>query len=970
MNTKTIWQLMLMTALALVLNLAGAAGKIDPRLQPVGTAAPYTLTKPGLADGNAKVFRPYFDDKTWWGSVEAYAVDTSGNIAATPLWQSHARLDATPFASRKIYTCCDGAGNAVAFDQISKLSSTYQNALNNSQALMDFIRGDRSQEGTTYRTRTSVMGDVVHSNIVYADYDGNPLDQTGDLVFVGANDGMLHAFHADSGDEAFAYIPRAVTDHLKDLADPAYVDSHRYYVDGQLTQAAGVTFSDGTKHRVLVGTLGGGGQGIFALDITNTTPSASSLMLWDHTDGDSGLANLGFTYSRPVITQVVLAGGPRWVVIVGNGYANDFADGTVGNSQASLMVFDLETGALLREIGTGAGTAASPNGLSSPTAVDSNGIAATAELVYAGDLDGNLWRFDISDPDPANWKVALGGKPLFQARDQFGTPQAITIAPRVLSHPDGGNLVLIGTGRILSWSDVSLGNSVVNDLYGLHDRLNGTVIDPAKLVAQQFTESLYPPGGSGTQRVRTSSNLPVPANKDGWLVDLPAGEQVVSDLRIRSGRVIATSYNPTLSTPEVWVNEVNFLTGGAPADIIYDMNGDGVLDTKDNVDGNRDGDLFDAVDHITGIFQGSGVVVSSPTLAVLSATRGTFLVNRVDHALAPPVPTSTPTDPGLLGGHFDVDTTQLLSTALPQGSASTDGHVHQYDDKFNVKGVDYFGLLDPKLHNINVDITNPNQKFKLIIVNAHRSPGGRLVINQAYSETNSATYTPVTSYAAQSLASLPVFTLGTPPDANTQQLTKLGIYFDVNAILNKQLVPTQTGCVRSNTPSTFGEWRNGALTIWAVKVNPDGSDAFTLQYGTDAAGNTIVTGIQSGLLWESTLFWHWKGPCTNEYGTLNDAYTYTDANGNTVTTTVWDYWMNQTLLAAQKNIKKKKNKKKRKSKGKDKGQDKDRKKDCEKGKGGCTTTTTPPPGPVGPAGTISPPASLSNPNRASWSEVF
>lgn len=968
-NSKMLMRVALLLLTGSIVSMAGAAGKVDPSLQPIGTAAPYTLTKPQLADGNAKVFRPYFDDKNWWGSIERYGVDPAGNLAATPDWQSHAQLDATPFKNRKIYTCCDNAGGATTFDKLSNLSSSFQAQLNGSQALLDYLRGDRSQEdGVTYRIRKSVMGDVVHSNLLYVDYDGNLLSQTGDLVFAGANDGMLHAIKADTGDEAFAYIPRAVQPKLKYLADPAYVDSHRYYVDGGLTEAK-VQFSDGTSHRVLVGTLGGGGQGIFALDITsNTVNTPADLLLWDHTDADPGLANMGFTYSRPVITQVNGPTGPRWVVIVGNGYANDIADGAPGNARASLMIFDLENGNLLREIDTGAGTAASPNGLSSPTAVDADGVPATAELVYAGDLDGNLWRFDLRSADPASWKVDLGGKPLFVARDQFGAQQAITVAPRVLSHPDGGNLVLIGTGRILSWTDVSSNNITVNNLYGLHDRLNGQLIDPKNLVAQTLTEFVYPPG-TGTQRVRASSNLPVPANKDGWVVDLPAGEQAVNALVIRSGRVLATTYNPTLATPEVWVNEVNFLTGGAPTNVIYDMNGDGVLDFNDNVDGNGDGDTYDAVDEVTGIFQGSGIVVSAPALAVLSSTRGTFLVNRIDHVLAPSTPPAN--DPGLLGGHFDVDTTKLLSTALPYGNASTDGHVHQYDDKFNVKGVDYFNLLDAKLHNINVDITDPNQAFKLIIVNAHRSPGGRLVVNQGYVETDPATYTPVTTYAAKemtNLGGLPTYSLGGV--AGTTKLTQLGIYFDINAILNKQLVPTQTGCVRSNTLSTFGEWRNGALTIWAVKVNADGSDAFTLQYGTDANGNKIITGIASGLLWESTLFWHWKGPCTHEYATLNDAYTYKDANGNTVTTTLWDYWTQQTLLADQK---KKKDKKKRKGKGKDKGKDKEKKKkkDCDEEGEGCNNTTTPPSASTsGVVGTISPPASLSNPNRASWSEVF
>ncbi|BAN69669.1 hypothetical protein EBS_1798 [endosymbiont of unidentified scaly snail isolate Monju] len=361
------------------------------------------------------------------------------------------------------------------------------------------------------------------------------------------------------------------------------------------------------------------------------------------------------------------------------------------------------------------------------------------------------------------------------------------------------------------------------------------------------------------------------------------------------------------------------------------MNGDGSLTTADNVDGNGDGDLVDAEDQITGLQLGYGIVASTPTTATLSSTSGTFFVNRQFHSqpVTPPN-TGTPNDPGLLGGHFDVDTTQLLSTALPQGSATTDGHIHQYDDKHNVKGVDYFNLLDTKLHNIDLDITNRQQKFKLIIVNADKSPGGRLSINQAYAETNSATYEPVTSYAAKPISSLPVYSLGGV--SGSIPLSQLSIYFDVNAIIDRQLIPTQTGCVKKNIPSSDGRWRNAALTIWAVRVNADGSDAFTLT--RDTAGN--ITGITDGLLWESTLFWHWKGPCAHEYSSL-DA-TYTDSSGNTVINpktgkpyTVFEYWRDQTILQGEK--KKKKDKKRGKKKDKKKDHDKNKDKDEEEDNG-------------------------------------
>jgi hypothetical protein len=207
---------------------------------------------------------------------------------------------------------------------------------------------------------------------------------------------------------------------------------------------------------------------------------------------------------------------------------------------------------------------------------------------------------------------------------------------------------------------------------------------------------------------------------------------------------------------------------------------------------------------------------------------------------------------GIQGGHIDVDT---YSAIAPIGSGTTDGHVHAYDDKYDVLGVDFFNFLSNNLHEINQDITDGNQKFKLIIANADLSPGGRLVINNSYSATNPGTYIPVRDYDNTALADLDIFSLNGV--AGSTQLFELGMYFDVNTIYDGNLVPTNTGDVRKNEPGLNGEWRNGALTIQAVAVDPAGSDVFTTDPSLSAGG---VQGVAtSGLLWESTIFWHWDG---------------------------------------------------------------------------------------------------------------
>jgi Flp pilus assembly protein TadG len=219
----------------------------------------------------------------------------------------------------------------------------------------------------------------------------------------------------------------------------------------------------------------------------------------------------------------------------------------------------------------------------------------------------------------------------------------------------------------------------------------------------------------------------------------------------------------------------------------------------------------------------------------------------------------TPGGPGLAGGHFDIDTSSYISDCC--GHGSTDGHVHEYDDKYDVVGADFFNLLDRKLHEINVDITDGSQKFKIIVANTNLSPGGRLVINDTYSAGDPSTYTSVVDYGNIPVSDLTIYSLDGV--AGSTKLNEFGMYFDINAIVDGGLHPTNTGDVRKNVPGKYGEWRNGALVVQAVAVNPNGSDAFTLDTSVSNGGHGVAT---SGLLWEGLFFWHWDGPSYHEEG--------------------------------------------------------------------------------------------------------
>jgi len=215
----------------------------------------------------------------------------------------------------------------------------------------------------------------------------------------------------------------------------------------------------------------------------------------------------------------------------------------------------------------------------------------------------------------------------------------------------------------------------------------------------------------------------------------------------------------------------------------------------------------------------------------------------VDPEVVVPEPDDTT---GLIGGHIDVDTCATIATV---NSGDTDGHVHEYDNKYDVDHVDYFHILDDKLHNITDDVPDGSTRFKLIVANADLSRSGRLVINEGSGAV------PVTLYDDTPIADLPVYSFDGVP--GTTKLEALRMEFSLEAVARGLLIPTNTGDVKKNVPGKNGEWRNGALTIQAVKVNADGSDGFTIDATKSSGGHGVAA---SGLLWESTIFWHWKGP--------------------------------------------------------------------------------------------------------------
>lgn len=269
---------------------------------------------------------------------------------------------------------------------------------------MNYLRGDRSNEniGYNFRRRNSALGDIVDSDPQYVGapryrYPDNlevkpysafrtTFEDRQPMVYVGANDGMLHAFAETDGRELLAYIPNKVFSNLPLLSRNDYI--HRYFVNEAPTVVDAFLpghGAEGNWRTVLVGGLGRGGQGIYALDVTDPSSfseaNAARIVLWEFDDEDD--ADLGYTYGSPSIAKMH---NGKWVAVFGNGYNNSEADGHASTTgRAYLFIVDIETGKLIKKIDTGVGTTGTPNGLASPALIDTNGDFVV-DYIYAGDL--------------------------------------------------------------------------------------------------------------------------------------------------------------------------------------------------------------------------------------------------------------------------------------------------------------------------------------------------------------------------------------------------------------------------------------------------------------------------------------------------------------------------------------------------------------------------------------------------------
>ena len=488
---------------------------------------------------------------------------------------------------------------------------------------VQWIRGNSANEATncggcspSFRNRpTSKLGDIIHSaptyvatpafgyrdnmeSAAYSAFAVANADRT-PMIYVGANDGMLHGFNANSGVEAFAYVPSSVYRNLSALtannvsASAGQPVAHHYHVDGSPT--IGDVFYQSHWHTMLVGGLAAGGQGVYALDITDpssfTQATASSVVRWEFNDSDD--ADLGYVFGQPLLVKT---NDGKWSAIIANGYNNIEADGNASSSgHAVLYVLDARTGAVTAKLDTQSGTTDAPNGLSGPIAVDTNGDGI-ADVVYAGDLAGNMWKFDLSSSNAGSWNVALGGAPLFSTGGQ-----PITTRPDVTKFTEGGYLVVFGTGRYLDTSDN--GTTGTQTFYGIRDQ--GAAVSGLSSLVLQHVVGTASGADSNTYRITTHAVGPATldatvsgdntiskadynSSKKGWYIDMPtSGERMVTDPTIRSGRVVFNTLIPNTDPCAFggsgWVMEVDVMTGNRYDKPTFDTNADNDISVADLV---------------------------------------------------------------------------------------------------------------------------------------------------------------------------------------------------------------------------------------------------------------------------------------------------------------------------------------------------------------------------------------------------
>ncbi len=593
----------------------------------IGTSTGVTFNTATI-ESDTLLFGAQFNSADWTGNLFATAIERSASgaptIADDYTWEAGEVLDQRDLSAdpRNIYTYNSGSGglefiasNLTSFTQQMQDDLAFGGNTEVAENRISYLRGNTV---TGYRVRGSLLGDIVNSTPVYIEeasmgwpeseafgvdderyslFAFAQSDRKG-VIYVGANDGMLHAFDAENGEELFAYIPEFVasaTDQegLHDLTDPNY--SHRYYVDltpvvsEVNTQGAGNTAK--AWRSVLIGGARTGAKGIFALDVTDPTGfdnGASDIPMWEFTAEDDG--RLGYITEPPTIALAQWGNNDyRWTAFLQNGYQS-------ATPSTGFFMLDIEGGldgtwtesTDYMYVEFEGGTDSDASGLSPIRQVDLEGNDKVVDRIYAGDLKGNVW---VASYGNQGWASAYGNNqsstPLFTATD--GTnPQPITVAPLAFRYPDEEAetdsaqriMLAFGTGKYLELSDVN--DTAVQSFYGVFDQVGG--LGRSDLLGRTLTNDQVTSEGI-TYDVRFSTGETFDSTSyDGWYVDLiDSGERITLPAQIRDGYLFVNSLVPTTNPCDIggggWLMAFG-LDGRTPDRTIWPKVGEPVVGFK------------------------------------------------------------------------------------------------------------------------------------------------------------------------------------------------------------------------------------------------------------------------------------------------------------------------------------------------------------------------------------------------------
>jgi len=579
--------------------------------------------------GDNFAYTAKYTTQEWWGELEAHEIDlANGTVNPTAIWSAAAILDKMTGAACDNRTIrlfragasnnlvdftantqkCDASGsptgaadsslNASELANFGTLQATAlsqgmdasQQAAAAGANFVNYVRGQRGKElfvtgdvNHLFRGRVHILGDIVNAQPVfvrgaigsygdtgYAAYKTAQASRT-PIVYVAANDGMLHAFYAGTsatdpqgGTEAWAFIPTSVLPELYKLADTNYADLHIYTVDG--TPATGDVFDSaaGVWKTIIVGGLNGGGRGYYALDITNPL---NPVGLWEFKNDPScypansfGDCDLGYSFGNPLIAKLT---DGTWAVFVTTGYNN-------ASGVGALYVLDAMTGKIIYKISTGVGSAGTPSGLNKIAGwADDPLVNNTAQRIYGVDVLGNIWRFDVNDIlGPAGREAEL----LATAKDPSGNPQPITTKPELgLAGSPAMPFVFVATGRYLGTSDLPAPPAVpqTQSVYAIQDALSMTPIANLRTTLKQntiTTTTVTDPNTGVTSTIRQTSCTNNCTSAAGWFADLPeSGERANVDPKLQLGTLVVPTNVPENNSCSVgghsWINFFNYSDG-------------------------------------------------------------------------------------------------------------------------------------------------------------------------------------------------------------------------------------------------------------------------------------------------------------------------------------------------------------------------------------------------------------------------